>query len=58
MYTYGRISQFYQSDINLPLTQQHILQYYNTHLVQTQDEILGETTHSFGRFVFPKIHSL
>ena len=44
--------KFYESDINPDIK----LQDYNTHLVQTQNETLGEATHSYSSFTFWKIY--
>ena len=48
--------RFYKSDIKPAID--HSNTNYNTHLVQTQDETLGEATHSYSSFAFPEIYSL
>ena len=46
----------YNSDIKPAID--HSDTNYKTHLVQTQDKMLGEATHSYRSFAFPEIYSL
>ena len=47
--------KFYKSDIKPAIDHSDTNYNTTTHLVQAQDETLGEATHSYSSFAFPEI---